>query len=232
MIHRGLILLSHGSRDPRPQAQINTLAGLIAQKMPDLTIGTAYLELAAAPLHKQISDFIASLGFGEAIIKILPLFLLSGNHVMVDIPREVAEVNTSAQLQVLPHLGSHPRIDELLIYLRRPTMAQAWILLAHGSKRPDALEAITELAGNIDALPAYWAVPPRLPERIRFLASKGVRSIGIQPYFLFSGAITEAITEQVESLQQEYPQLSITLTPPLGASPYLADLVMDLVGSY
>jgi sirohydrochlorin cobaltochelatase len=111
------LLVSHGSRDPRPQVEVEKLAALVSQKLegrdrqPDQNrflqsagntpvtvvkvapplVGTACLELAPLPLHQQIQEFgEQAIASGYHRLHIVPLFLLPGVHVMEDIPGEVA----------------------------------------------------------------------------------------------------------------------------------------------
>jgi sirohydrochlorin cobaltochelatase len=112
------LLVTHGSRDPRPQIAIEHLAKLVAQRLSGYAgrseavapvaaakhssvwqspgasippVGTAALELAPTSLHQQIQRFAEqALAQGYQHLQILPLFLLPGVHVMEDIPAEVA----------------------------------------------------------------------------------------------------------------------------------------------
>jgi sirohydrochlorin ferrochelatase len=59
------------------------------------------------------------------------------------------------------------------------------------------------------------------------LADLGLRKIGIFPYFLFSGNITDAIAQLVSRLSHQFPTLDLHFTTPLEATPELADLLVD-----
>ena len=64
---------------------------------------------------------------------------------------------------------------------------------------------------------------------VEILLKQGYQKIGILPYFLFNGAITDAIANTINQLSQTYPNLQFHLTTPLGATEELARLVSDLV---
>lgn len=113
------LLVSHGSRDPRPQLALERLARLLhgssdktggaegenviqtpnsklqnslapSPQPPAPLIGTACLELSPTPLHQQIAEFSdRALACGHRQVQLVPLFLLPGVHVMEDIPAEV-----------------------------------------------------------------------------------------------------------------------------------------------
>jgi sirohydrochlorin ferrochelatase len=238
------LLVSHGSRDPRPAVAMQQIAKMLSTKInippenAEMLIGTAYLELQPEPLHVQICDFANQiLKLGEKVnLKVLPLFLLSGVHVMEEIPQEVelakkmlnANVNQADyEIDLLPYLGSHPDFGKLFTQQQIP--GDATILMAHGSRRPGFNKDIEVIASSLDAIACYWAVPPNLETRIQHLVSSGKRHITIIPYFLFAGGITDAIASHVETLKLQFPGISLHLAEPLGASEDLASLIWDLL---
>ncbi len=197
-------------------------------------ISTACLELSPLPLHQQITEFgDRALGLGYKQLQILPLFLLLGVHVMEDIPAEVAlaqqALGQKLKLDLRPHLGSHSGLTRLLANQLAQTKAEAWILLTHGSSRAGAKQPVEAIAQQLGAVSAYWAVAPSLVSRVQELAIAGHQRIGILPYFLFAGGITDAIAQTVAQLQEQYSTVNLHLAEPLGASQELADLIWDLV---
>lgn len=234
------LLVSHGSRDPRPQAEVEKLAVLVSQKLKNGNwtgvasplIGTACLELAPLPLHRQIEEFgILALASGVNRVEIVPLFLLPGVHVMEDIPSEVdrALLGLNLKIEIRPHLGAHPGLGHLLADQIPDFDADAKILLSHGSRRPNGNQPVEELAARLGAVAAYWSVSPSLEMRVQELVGAGYRKIAIIPYFLFPGGIADAIARAVEVISQELPAVDLSLTAPIGASNELADLILDLV---
>ena len=235
VLNSACLLVAHGSRDPRSQIALEHLAKLVSARS-SLCIGTGVLELAPQPLHHQIEEFGRSAQVkGYQHLQILPLFLLPGVHVMEDIPAEVEtarqKIEPCSTVEVLPYLGKfHPwklllnPVDEFL------TSAQAGkILLAHGSRREGANQPIAQIAAQLDALPAFWSGEPSLETQVTTWIKRGCQEIMILPYFLFEGGITDAIERQVQQLQQQFPYVKLHLARPIGATPALADLVVQLI---
>ncbi|MEB3341502.1 sirohydrochlorin chelatase [Okeania sp.] len=264
-------LLSHGSRDPRPKLELQTLAELLSRQIiltKNFTnnytlkfpiISTGVLELGAKPLHKQIENFweyTRALHISQ--MQIIPLFLLPGVHVTEDIPTEIdifrervraiaasemvsPEKNSNLKLEnkleinVFPYIGSHPEMVNLLATKITSVTADAWILLSHGSRRPSANEVVQKISQSLTknyqvlVCNAYWSVAPNLESRVEMLMRQGYRKIGVLPYFLFNGGITDAIANTVNQLSQKYPDVKFHLTAPLGATEELAKLVLDLI---
>jgi len=233
------LLVSHGSRDPRPEIAMQQLAGLICDKLQSShnqkpLLDIAYLELSPEPLHQQIKKFAErALAVGCNCLKIIPLFLLSGVHVMKDIPDEIAmaqqAVGQDMMIELKPHLGSNPNLGRLLAKQMAGKNTAAWILLAHGSRRPNSLETVEAMAKSLTALPAYWAVSPSLESRVKELIAVGKWEMAILPYFLFAGGITDAIAQSIETLKLQFPLVNFHLAQPLGASTELAELIWDLI---
>jgi sirohydrochlorin ferrochelatase len=222
------LLVSHGSRDVRPDLAIARLADRIRQHS-HAQIGTAVLECAPLPLHQQIGQFAqqaAEQGILE--VQIVPLFLLPGVHVMEDIPQEVEKARslTATKLTLTSHLGSHAKLKTL--FAQRSSQAEAQILLSHGSRRAEANLPVEALADQLGMLTAYWSVAPSLALRVQELVKQGVQKIEIVPYFLFSGGITDAIAQSVNQLSQQLPTIDLHLADPLDESD-VADVVMDML---
>lgn len=195
-------------------------------------VGTACLETGALPLHQQIVNFgQRAVAAGITDIQIVPIFLLRGVHVIRDLPMEVQTAQPSLPgltLTLTPHLGDHPGLRHLVQTRLQTTTAEAWLLLAHGSRRPEGNRTIQALAQALGGTVAYWAVPPHLDTQIIHLIQQGAQRLAILPYFLFTGSTTDAIIQRTEELAERFPGLGIHLLPPLGPSPDLAQLVVDL----
>jgi len=254
------LLVSHGSRDPRPEVAMEQLVKLISyspvqisvsnqqrsgnnrfHQLPTVDISStkqllvdkACLELSPLSLVQQIVDFSdRALTQGYNKVQIIPVFLLPGTHVKEDIPNQVAiaqqTLGEKVILDLQPHLGTHPGLVQLLAKIATKDI-ETWILLSHGSRRPGAKEPVKAIAKQLNAVDAYWAIAPSLESRVQALANAGYQQIGIVPYFLFAGGITDAIAQSVAQLQMRFSSINLHLTEPIGASAELASLIWDLV---
>jgi sirohydrochlorin cobaltochelatase len=236
------LLVSHGSRDPRPQVAVDRLAQQLTSQLQHILpatapaiVATAQLELAEQPLHRQICDLADNFkGQGIDRLIILPLFLLPGVHVMDDIPAEVAsaqqELGELVKITIAPFLGAAPNLAEAFAQNRFDLPASTTIL-GHGSRRAGGNTPIERLAANLELEVAYWSIAPSLPDRVTALVATGATEIGILPYFLFAGGITDAIAELVTNLSQQFPQVKFVLGEPLGDSPHLVAILGKILTS-
>lgn len=240
------LLVSHGSRDPRPQIATAQLAELVTQQ---LTVGdsqplvkTVVLDCAPTPLHQQIQAFAQGvrasrdpqeIASTHTHIYLLPLFLLPGVHVMEDIPAEVAIAQQLLgdlfTLEVRPYLGTDTRLYELLNTTALSSAKTGRVLMSHGSRRAGGNAPMEAIATDLKALPAYWSVAPSLETQVTHLVEQGCEEIDILPYFLFEGGITDAIAQAVVQLNQKFPTTRLKMTETLGANSDLATHVVNLV---
>lgn len=249
------LLVSHGSRDPRPQVAMEELAQNLSDKLEsnsnsdaigdilsptkcDYQIGTAYLELHPQPLHEQIVDFSQKvIASGCRCVKILPLFLLSGIHVTEDIPEEVKlaqklvkqNLGDDISIELQPYFGSYFGLQRLLAKKINDISLDGRIIVAHGSRRVAANASIEAMAISLNTVAAYWAVSPSLKDIVVQLVADGKKKIAIIPYFLFAGGITDAIAQSIQDLKLLFPGVSFELYEPLGGNGELTDLIWDLM---
>ncbi|MDB9497040.1 sirohydrochlorin chelatase [Spirulina major CS-329] len=231
------LFIAHGSRDPRSQTALESLAQQVQTAWArdhdaPAWIATAVLELAPQPLHQQILTAIAQArSQGAQHLILLPLFLLPGVHVREDIPHEVALAQAMGDrplpLTIAPYVGSHLGMTALLrrqfaLYPHRER-----ILLAHGSRRIGGNQPVEAMAQRLTAIPAYWSVQPSLPQQLqRFVTDEQTHWI-IQPYFLFPGGITDAIAQQLADLRTQWPNATLDLGIALSDTPEFIPLILD-----
>jgi sirohydrochlorin cobaltochelatase len=247
------LLVSHGSRDPRPQIALERLSYLVGQQLQLGTVQpinkdknvrcavlspriptmveTASLELSEVSLSQKIPKFAAFVqDAGIKNLKIVPLFLLPGVHVREDIPREIAiaqqEIGDSISLQLCPYLGSYQGLIKILSRQFSIYPQDARIIISHGSRRQGGNASVEAIATQLQATVAYWSIAPSLSAQVCALVKQGKTQITIVPYFLFAGGITTIIAQQVQELQESFPQTKLNLGQPLGATPQLAQLMV------
>jgi sirohydrochlorin cobaltochelatase len=237
------LLVSHGSRDPRPQLALEKLANLLSECLANSNnyapfspiVGTSTLELAPTALHAQICEFGKySLSLGIKEMQVLPLFLLPGVHVKEDIPKEVAIaqqiIGEKLTINLRPYLGSQTKtLTNWVASQMISGTIQRWILLSHGSRRIGGNLPVEEIAKKVNAVTAYWSVTPSLESQITNLVRGGHQQIGVMPYFLFDGGITDAIAQIIKQLQQQFPLVKVHFLHPLGARVELVNLIRDLI---
>lgn len=235
------LLVAHGSRDPRSQTALHRLGQLVRQALQEQSgespwVQTATLEFGPVPLKQQICDWGRSLQQQQTHqLVILPLFLLPGTHVKVDIPEVVATVrhflDARMCIEVRSHLGSHSGLFKILRDAMPLTQVDRWILLAHGSRYPGGNQPIEDLAQQLGATAAYWSVQPSLRQTLTAVATQPGLNVGIKPYFLFTGSIIDTISREINQLECDFNHINLTFSLPLEPSVQLVGLIQDLISA-
>ncbi|MFC9456690.1 sirohydrochlorin chelatase [Streptomyces sp. NPDC056983] len=193
-----LVVVAHGSRDPRALATVHALLDRVREERPGLPVHLGHIELNE-PL---LTDTLAGLAPGRAVLA--PLLLSRGYHVKQDIPAALA---TAPHLtaRVAPPLGPHPLLVETL-YARlveagwdprpdaRTRRESGVVLAAAGSRDPDSAADTARTAAllaerlGVPVVPAYAsAAAPTVPAALRALAARGRHRAAVAAYFTAPG---------------------------------------------
>ena len=114
-----LVLMVHGSRDPRWRAPFEHLLGKLRGELGEERVALAYMEFAAPSLMDVAGRAIRN---GITSLRILPLFLAAGAHVDRDIPSQVEGLRAQygqLHIELLPPVGEDPRFADLLLQIAR-----------------------------------------------------------------------------------------------------------------
>jgi sirohydrochlorin ferrochelatase len=112
-----LLLIAHGSRRENANDEIKLLAARVAGLESNDYDGvvTAFLEMAEPDIHQGVRDCIEQ---GASSIVVVPYFLASGNHVVKDIPGEIACAlagHSSVDIRISRYLGSSDAMADLVL---------------------------------------------------------------------------------------------------------------------
>ncbi|MFD6419353.1 sirohydrochlorin chelatase [Streptomyces sp. NPDC060194] len=221
-----LVLVAHGSRDPRALRTAHALLEGVRALRPGTDVRLGHIELQE-PL---LADTLAALPPGRAVL--VPLLLGRGHHVTHDLPRAAAAA-PHLRTGVARPLGPHPLLVEVL---HDRLVEAGWrttarlrrnggvVLAAAGSRDPrsaeDARRTARQLSarlGGVPVLPAYAsAAAPTVPDALRALAARGRHRAAVAAYFTAPGRFATQCAAAA-------PWLAAA---PLGAHPAMAELVL------
>ncbi len=109
-----LILVVHGSRDPRWREPFDRLTAALIGELGAGAVRLACLELIPPTLMEAAGEAARD---GVRRLRLLPLFMAGGAHVDRDIPAQAAAVRArfpELVVEVLPTIGDDPRFALLL----------------------------------------------------------------------------------------------------------------------
>ena len=110
----------------------------------------------------------------------------------------------------------------------------AVLLIAHGSRRPEANADLVRLAGLLVNDPEFDIIEtsylelatPDIPTGGRRCVARGATTVRMLPYFLSAGAhVVEDLEAHRTELSAEFPQVRFELCPHLGLHPLMVEIV-------
>ncbi|WP_079104855.1 sirohydrochlorin chelatase [Streptomyces prasinopilosus] len=104
-----LVVVAHGSRDPRARSTVRALLDRVRTLRPGLPVHLGHIELNEPLLADTLAGLHAR-GTGRAVL--VPLLFGRGHHVKRDIPRAAAA--SPLHTRVAAPLGPHPLLAEAL----------------------------------------------------------------------------------------------------------------------
>ncbi|WP_329137597.1 sirohydrochlorin chelatase [Streptomyces sp. NBC_01476] len=229
-----LLVIAHGSRDPRHAATVRALTARVAAARPGLRVETAFLDFCAPSVPQAVRRLAAD-GVRDAVA--LPLLLTRAFHAKTDIPavlRESTAALPSLRLRTADVLGPSPLLTAALerrlqqAGLRPGDRASTGVVLASaGSTDPEAGAVIAAIArewrrtGWCAVRPAFAsAALPRTEDAVRALRAEGVRRIAVAPYVIAPGFLPDRIARGAREAGAD------VLAPVLGAAPEVAALLL------
>lgn len=110
------------------------------------------------------------------------------------------------------------------------------LVVAHGSRRAESNDEVRDLVKKIAGMQHSFLeikaaflelAEPLIPEGIRQLIKNGAKEVVIMPYFLSAGRhVTKDIPADVKTVQDEYPDIKISIAPYLGASDEIREILL------
>lgn len=117
-------------------------------------------------------------------------------------------------------------------------MKTAILLMAHGSRIPEANDAVREIAAMVKEMTGYEIVEisfreqhlPNIQEGVEACVAKGAERILLMPYFLFVGAhVQEDLPEEMAEARRRYPNVEFAMGGHLGVHRKLAEVAVDRI---
>ncbi len=236
-----LLIVGHGSRDPRGVREFHDLVGLVRRKNPSLAVEGGFIELSRPP----ISECVDRLAEGGTLnVAAVPLMLLAAGHAKDDIPATLVREKMSHPKLSFGYgraLGIRPELLELMderissVVSTAEKEETAVLVVGRGSSDPDAnsdLSKITRLFYEGRPYPfvesAYVSMtPPDVAEGLDRCFRLGAKRIVIFSYFLFTGILEERIREQSRAFAAAHPGAEVRYAGYFGPDERVADLVVE-----
>ncbi|PWI09910.1 cobalamin biosynthesis protein CbiX [Streptomyces sp. NWU339] len=203
-----LLVIAHGSRDPRHAATVHALVRRVRSLRPGLRVETGFLDFTI-PSVPGVLESLAAEGVRDVVA--LPLLLTRAFHAKADIPAVLAEAPARLRVRQADVLGPSPL---LLAALERrlheagltpaDKSSTGVVLASAGSTDPEAIAVIAAIArewrhtGWCAVRPAFASAGspagfPRTEDAVRELHALGCERVAVAPYVLAPGFLPDRI---------------------------------------
>ncbi|MFJ2582659.1 sirohydrochlorin chelatase [Kitasatospora aureofaciens] len=222
-----LLLIAHGSRDPRHAATVAALVDGVRARRPGLDVATAYLDHCAP----RIPQVVGRLDDAVAV----PLLLNRAFHAKHDIPAALRAAG--ARLPVADVLGPSPlllaaldrRLAEAgLDVASSAVRARTGVVLAAAGSSDPAADAATRATAAAWRRTRGWAAVevayaagsgPYVPDALAALRAAGATHTAVAPYLLAPGRLPDRIASSATDAD--------TVADVLGPAPEVATLLLQ-----
>jgi sirohydrochlorin ferrochelatase len=226
-----VLLLGHGSRDPRAQFVVDELVSAVAGAT-GMTVRAAHLDFTP-PTPVAALQALAADGFTS--VRVVPLLFTPGYHLTHDVPSAVTASGVAARMQVSvapPLLAGGRRTRELLLTALADRLTQAGasgqvdglLLASAGSSSPKALVSVRCLARDlsrrhgIPVEPAFVSSAfPSPTQALEALSERGIERPAVASLFVAPGRLTDSVVAACRGLP---------VADPLGVSPAFVELLV------
>ncbi|MFI6944809.1 sirohydrochlorin chelatase [Streptomyces sp. NPDC050422] len=230
-----LLVIAHGSRDPRHAATVHALTARVRALRPGLRVETGFLDFNAPSVPRVLERLDAE---GPGAVVALPLLLTRAFHAKSDIPAVLREARARLprlRVRQAEVLGPSPLLNSALERRLREAgvrpadrSSTGLVLASAGSADPEAIAVIAEIArelrhtGWCSVRPAFASAShPRTEDAVRALRADGVRRVAVAPYVIAPGRLPDRIAAGAAEARAD------VLAGVLGPSPELARLLLD-----
>ena len=242
-----LMVIAHGSRDPRHAATVHALVRRVRAMRPGLRVETGFLDfnipsvsgvlesLEAEEVRREAPRWRGGGGRREGVrdVVALPLLLNRAFHAKADIPAVLREAPSRLRIRQAEVLGPSPLLTAALerrLYeagLSPAAKSSTGVVLASaGSTDPEAIAVIAEIArewrhtGWCAVRPAFASASlPRTEDAVRELRALGCARVAVAPYVLAPGFLPDRIARGAAEAD--------VLADVLGPAPEVARVLLE-----
>ncbi|KAF5994028.1 MULTISPECIES: sirohydrochlorin chelatase [Streptomyces] len=225
-----LLVIAHGSRDPRHAATVHALVRRVRARRPGLRVETGFLDFNI-PSVPGVLESLAAEGVRDVVA--LPLLLTRAFHAKADIPAVLREAPARLRIRQAEVLGPSPLLTAALerrLYEAGLTPADksstGVVLASAGSTDPEAIAVIAEIArewrhtGWCAVRPAFASASlPRTEDAVRGLRALGCARVAVAPYVLAPGFLPDRIARGAAEAD--------VLADVLGPAPEVARVLLE-----
>jgi sirohydrochlorin cobaltochelatase len=236
-----LLIVGHGSRDPRGASEFHDLVDLVSRRNPSLTVEGGFIELSRPPISECVDRLTEG---GAQSVAAVPLMLLAAGHAKDDVPATLVREKMHHPDMSFSYgraLGIRPELLELMdkrissVVPMGEKQKTAVLIVGRGSSDPDANSDLSKIARLFYEGRPYPVVevayvsmtPPGVAEGLDRCRRLGAERVVVFSYFLFTGVLEGRIRGQSETFALANPGVEVRYAGYFGPDARIADLVVE-----
>ncbi len=234
-----IFVMGHGTKSEEGRSQflkaVECLRASIKQP-----VFAGFIELCEPNMYRAMDDLLAT---NPASIVVAPLILLPAGHLKDDgaeLANYARTKSTQVDVAYSKDLGAHRAIldtigDRIKDASSNPDTSV--LLVGRGSSDPDANSELFKIARLTKEFGRFAEVEasfislalPSVKDGLDRLYALGSRSIVVQPYFLYRGALLDRIYFQANEWAAHHPDCSISLGKEIGIDESVTQVLIERI---
>ncbi len=236
-----LLIVGHGTRDPRGVSEFHVLMDLLRERNPSLPVEGGFIELSRPPISECVDRLAEG---GARRVAAVPLMLLAAGHAKDDIPATLVReglAHPDMSFQYGRALGIRLELLELMeerisaVVAEEEKAETAVLVVGRGSSDPDANSDVAKLSRLFYEGRSYPMVesayismtPPTVADGLDRCRRLGAKRIVVFSYFLFTGVLEERIREQAGAFAVDNPEVEVRYAGYFGPHERVAELLIE-----
>ena len=213
-----VILLGHGSRDPRASDAVRNFAETLPEHGIHHSVRAAFLD------HNRptLQEVVDSLPVGDREVIVVPMLLSSAFHAKTDVPAAIRELKTTRNVRTTAPVGSVSALAESAA----STFEGPLVLGFSGTSDPLAQADLDALAASLAAKRGTPVIVGYATQAQPDVASaiKQINATGVITYTLWPGMFTDLI-------RQAAADAGIPSSPSLHLNALLYSAVLEVIAN-
>lgn len=111
----GVVIIAHGSKRKEANEEIRNMVAMIQEKDPETLYKAAFMQFDPTDLSVAVDQLLEQ---GVKKVVIMPYFLVTGNHICVDIPELITaeqQKHPFIEFSTAKHLNGHPGMVDIVL---------------------------------------------------------------------------------------------------------------------
>lgn len=112
---QGVVIIAHGSKRKEANDEIITMVKMIQERDQNNIYQAAFMQFDAIDLSQAV-QYVLDRGVQKVVI--VPYFLVTGNHISVDIPELIKtekQKHPDIEFLIARHLNGHPALVDIVL---------------------------------------------------------------------------------------------------------------------